>query len=239
MGRKIKYKKEVKVKACEDYLFGRKSAMDIAKELHMGKNGECDVREWSRKYKVLGASAFEETHSNRKYTKEFKQRIVGEYLNGSGSSKELAIRHSIPSSGLIRAWISKYTKGEETKGHKPSGEIYTMPRTRTSLDQRIEIVAYCLENSRDYKKTALKYGVSYHQVYDWVKRYCAKGEDGLNDKRGIRKSETELTPEEAAQKRIRELEQQNRLLIMENEVLKKAQALEQKELLLQGFRKKH
>ncbi len=39
MGRKAKYAKEQKVKACEDYLNGRKSAEQIRLELNMEKYG--------------------------------------------------------------------------------------------------------------------------------------------------------------------------------------------------------
>ena len=39
MGRKVKYTKEQKVKACEDCLNGRKSAEQIRLELNMEKYG--------------------------------------------------------------------------------------------------------------------------------------------------------------------------------------------------------
>ena len=63
MGRKAKYTLEQKVKACEDYLQGRKSAIQIARELNMGKQGKTIIRLWSKKYKAYGPSAFEETET--------------------------------------------------------------------------------------------------------------------------------------------------------------------------------
>ena len=58
MGRKAKYTKEQKVKACKDYLSGRKSASKIAIELNMGKRGRDLVREWVKQYKVHGYTVF-------------------------------------------------------------------------------------------------------------------------------------------------------------------------------------
>ena len=55
---------------------------------------------------------------------------------------------------------------------------------RTTIEERKEIVDYCINHNRDYKNTAAKYDVSYNQVYSWVKRYDANGEEGLTDKRG-------------------------------------------------------
>lgn len=40
MGRRSKYTKEQKVKACEDYLFGRRTASQIAVDLNMSVNGQ-------------------------------------------------------------------------------------------------------------------------------------------------------------------------------------------------------
>ncbi len=46
---------------------------------------------WSRMYKVYGSSVFEETHHNRSYSKEFKEKVVREYLTGRGSFRDLAV----------------------------------------------------------------------------------------------------------------------------------------------------
>ncbi len=64
---------------------------------------------------------------------------------------------------------------------------------KTTLEERTEIVAFCIANGKDYGLTAEKYGVSYQQVYSWVHKYEAKGTDGLTDRRGKAKPESELT----------------------------------------------
>ena len=57
---------------------------------------------------------------------------------------------------------------------------------------RQEIVIYCLEHGKDYKSTAVKYEVSYSQVYQWVRHYEEQGEAGLEDRRGKRKSDDKV-----------------------------------------------
>ena len=64
---------------------------------------------------------------------------------------------------------------------------------KTTQEERIEIVAFCIENGKDYGLTMEKYGVSYQQIYLWVRKYEEKGIDGLIDRRGKAKPEDELT----------------------------------------------
>ncbi|MBP1931954.1 transposase-like protein [Ammoniphilus resinae] len=82
-------------------------------------------------------------------------------------------------------------------------------RRSTNLEERIEIVKYCLKHGKDYNQTAQEFDVSYQQVYQWVKKYMEHGQEGLEDKRGRRKEEKELTSEEKIQRGMRQLEQEN------------------------------
>ena len=68
----------------------------------------------------------------------------------------------------------------------------------TTYEERVEIVSYCIANGNDYTAAVEKYGVSYQQVYSWVRKYTEKGAEGLVDKRGKRKPESEMTAEEKA-----------------------------------------
>lgn len=75
-----------------------------------------------------------------------------------------------------------------------------------------------------------QFNVSYQQVYQWVKKYEKQGEEGLIDKRGQRKSEPELTPEEKFQRKMKMLERENERLRAENAFLKKLEELERRRL---------
>ncbi len=228
MGRKAKYLPEQKIKACEDYLSGRKSSTEIAGQLGMGKHGRLRVVEWSKKYKMYGASAFEESRHNRSYSKQFKEKVVSEYLEGKGSLEDLALRYGISSDEVLRRWVSSYNNHIELRDYDPKSEVYMAERRKTSFDERLEIVKYCLEHGKDIKNTASLYKCSYAQVYSWVKKYEADGEEGLADRRGIRKKEEELSDLEKAQRQIAKLEREKEEFKRKYELLKKAEQLERR-----------
>ncbi len=79
------------------------------------------------------------------------------------------------------------------------------------MEERTEIVAFCIKHGKDYGLTAEKYGVSYQQVYSWVHKYEAKGADGLTDSRGKAKPESELTEADKLRMEIRSYRQKSRI----------------------------
>ena len=226
MGRKAKYSAEQKVQACEDYLSGKKTAKQIARELEMGKRGSDRVYEWIRMYKMYGREIFDDKPHNSSYSKEFKEKVVREYLSGQGSLNDLMAKYGIPSRETIRDWISMYNKHMEIKDYDPKPEVYMAKSRTTTLEERKEIVKYCLEHDRDIKTTASLYKCSYHQVRSWVLKYEEDGEDGLLDRRGKRKTEDELSELEKAQRKIAQLEREKEEFRKKYELLKKAEKLE-------------
>lgn len=226
MGRKAKYTKEQKVQACEDYLKGRKTVRQIAVELNMSKNGSDIVLNWVKSYRANGHSIFDNKSTNNKYSKEFKEMVVQEYLQGLGSTYDLAAKYGIPEHSTVLNWINRYNSHRELKDYIPKPEVYMANTLKVSKEKKIEIVKYCIDHNHDYKGTAEFYGGNYAQIYNWVKKYESKGEDGLEDRRGKRKSKEQLTDLEKAQQRIAELERINRRQEMELELLKKDEAFE-------------
>ena len=102
-----------------------------------------------------------------------------------------------------------YNANRELKGYDPKREVYMAEAKRkTTLEERKEIVAYCLEHNRDYKNTAGIFDVSYSQVYSWVRKYNASGEDGLTDKRGHHKTDEEVDELERLRRENKRLKRQ-------------------------------
>ena len=97
---------------------------------------------------------------------------------------------------------------------------------KTTQDERIEIVSHCIANNKDYGKTIEQYGVSYQQIYGWIKKYEKYGADGLTDRRGKRKDETAMSELDKLRAQLKLREAENLRLQMENELLKKLAALE-------------
>lgn len=226
MGRKAKYTKEQKVQACEDYLNGTKSAKQIAIELNMSKSGHNMVMEWAKSYRVNGHTIFDNKSTNNRYSKEFKNMVVEEYLQGRGSAAHLAAKYGIPKNYTVLEWIKKYNRHGELKDYDPKPEVYMADTLKVSKEKKIEIIQYCIDHNHDYKGTAELYGGNYAQIYSWVKKYEANGEDGLEDRRGKRKPEEQLTDLEKAKRRIAELERINKRQEMELELLKKDAAFD-------------
>ena len=99
-------------------------------------------------------------------------------------------------------------------------------RRKTTIEERKEIVDYCINHNRDYKGTASIYDVSYSQVYSWVKKYDAQGEAGLTDKRGHHKTDEEVDELECLRRENIRLKRQLQEKDMLAELLKKVQEFE-------------
>ena len=99
-------------------------------------------------------------------------------------------------------------------------------RKKTTIEERKEIVEYCIKHNRDYKGTASIYDVSYSQVYSWVKKYIVNGEEGLLDKRGHHKTDDELDELEYLRRENLRLKRQLEEKDMVVELLKKVRELE-------------
>ncbi len=93
---------------------------------------------------------------------------------------------------------------------------------KTSLEERIVIARECIASGRNYGELAIKYNVSYQQVYNWTNKYAQRGEAGLEDRRGQRTAQQQpRTPEEETRIRIAQLEHELYMTRMERDLLKK------------------
>ena len=128
---------------------------------------------------------------------------------------------------MLRKWIKKYNDHRELKETKRVSNSMIKGRS-TTLEERLEIVLYCVQHGKNYHHTSEHFKVSYQQVYQWVKKYESEGEDGLKDKRGRNKEEAELTPEEKFQREVKRLERENERLRAENAFLKKLEEIERR-----------
>jgi transposase len=174
-----------------------------------------------------GPTGFLPQEHNRAYSKETKLSAVLDYLAGKGSMREICEEYGVLDSRQLRNWLKVYNRHEDFKIHT-GGSRMTKGRD-TTAQERIQIVKACIANGNDYGGTALKYRVSYQQVYTWTKKYHAMGEAGLEDRRGHRAGTLpSRTPEEYLRDRIAQLEREKYDLEMENALLKKVKELERR-----------
>ena len=185
------------------------------------------LRQWIRQYQTFGAEGLMNRGKNESYSAELKQLAVEDYLSGKGSLHDICVNYKIHSDRQLRNWIKVYNSHRELRPSRGRGsDIYMTKGRNTTYEERVEIVSYCIEHGNDYVATIEKYGVSYQQIYSWVRKYKEKGAEGLVDKRGKRKLESEMTELEKLRAENRMLEARNKRLELECAVLKKLEEIE-------------
>lgn len=165
--------------------------------------------------------------NSKSYTKEFKTYVIREYLMGNGSIEVLCLKYNISSCETLRNWISLYNCNIELKDYNPKPEVYmASARRKTTIEERKEIVNYCISNHRDYKGTAEKYDISYSQVRSQVKKYDNNGTEVLIDRRGHHKTDDEVEELERLRRENLRLKHQLEERDMLVELLKKVKEFE-------------
>ena len=99
---------------------------------------------------------------------------------------------------------------------------------KTSYEERVEIVQYCIEQQNNYVETARKYKVSYQQVYSWTTKFETQGVEALQDKRGKRNPLEQMSELEKLTAEIKLLEAKNKRQQMEIDFLKKLEEMERR-----------
>ena len=218
-----KHSPKFRARVSQEYIDGTGSVHFLADKYGIGYS---TLRGWINEYRIHGISAF--CHKkNRTYSKEFKIKCVEAVMNGEGSVDDIIARYGISSRSVLRQWIKVYNANRELKDYDPKQEVYMAEAGRkTTFEERKEIVNYCISHNRDYKNTPAKHGVSYSQVYSWVKKYDANGEDGLTDRRGHRKTDDEVNELERLRRENLRLKRQLEEKDMVVELLKKVKEYE-------------
>lgn len=206
---------EEKLLICTIYEKGEGSLRQLASQFGVSKSA---IEVLIFKYSKFGAEALRMQGMNQSYTETLKNEVVESYRNGAGSYYDLALKYGIRNPSLIARWVLGYNNIKTT--HSESGGIDIMGR-KTTLDERVKIVEYLIQNEFDYQGTSLKFEVSYQQVYTWYKKYQVFGVDGLHDKRGRKKEPQELSEIEQLRRENERLKKELYLSEAAKEVFKK------------------
>ena len=225
MGRKSKYTIEEKVQAVLDYKNGKRGAVQICNDLNMNQSNLVD---WISIYDKYGESGFVYRDRNKSYIKEFKEMVVREYLNGNSSTRDLCIKYEIPSHQTLLKWVNSYNGHEELKTSGTRGKFIMNQGRKTTFDERVEIVQYCIANDHNYSKTAKKYQISYQQARNYTVKYEANGVNALKDKRGKRKNLNEMSELERLRIEVKFLKAEKERAEMEISFLKKLEEIERR-----------
>ena len=185
------------------------------------------VQQWISVYRSDGEGAFLVT-SVRQYSKELKERAVLDYLSGKGSQQEICERYGIRAKSKLHNWIKKYNGHEELKTVGTGGSVIMTRGRKTTFDERVEIVQYCIAHDRNYAETAKEYRISYQQARSYTVKYEAGGVEALQDRRGRSKAIEEMSELEKLKAENRLLRAEKERAEMEVSFLKKLDELERR-----------
>ena len=159
------------------------------------------------------------------FTKELKMKVVQDYLTSSIGYRLIARKYGIKSSSSVLFWIRRY----ETFGLK--GLDVLSPDKIFDGSFKMNVLKWMKTNKASYPKTALHFNISnVGTIWQWQHIWETEGADALYRSKG---RQTIMTADKQSKKRqqteLERLREENELLQIENEYLKKLRALVQEE----------
>ena len=182
-----------------------------------------------------------------KYSYEFKQKVVQEYLNGKGSYEYISKQSNMPDKKQVRIWVNAYKElGKE-------GLMRSRKNKNYSFQFKLSVVELYLTSEVSYQELALSQGINNPSlVARWVNDYRIAGPDALRPKKKGRKKTLDIRefkkpsksdeekPVDTSAEHIKELEDENLKLRIENAYLKELRRLRlEEEALLKKRRESY
>ena len=167
-----------------------------------------------------------------KYSSEFKLEVVKYYLENNIGYQTTA-NHFCLSSTLVRKWVRKY---------KENGYAGLMKNQKSSYggDFKQNVVEYMHKNHLSCQETAIHFNLSGDCVVSkWERIYYEEGPQGLYiERRGRSKNMSSKPKKKKLNNKVEEdLISENQRLRMENEYLKKLNALVQERIKRENKKK--
>ena len=219
---KYKIEPDEKIRTVEGILNGKETQRHAAARLGVAP---ISVQQWIAIYQSDSSSAFTQ-RCHKRYPKELKEKAVLEYLNGNDSLLSICQKYGIRAKSKLQDWIKKYNGHEELKTSGTGGATIMTKGRKTTFDERVEIVQYCISHDCNYAETAEKFKVSYQQARSYTVKYKANGIEALKDRRGRTKAKEEMTELDRLRAENKILRAEKERAEMEASFLKKLDAIE-------------
>ena len=167
-----------------------------------------------------------------KYSYEFKQKVVQEYLNGKGSYEYISKQSNMPDKKQVRIWVNAYKElGKE-------GLMRSRKNKNYSFHFKLSVVELYLTSEVSYQELALSQGINNSSLITrWVNDFRTVGPDALRPKKKGRKKTLDIRelkntsepneekPVDTSTEHVKELEDENLKLRIENAYLKELRRL--------------
>ena len=174
MSFKHKYTYDEKAKILLEYQAGVHGFRELCRIYGIAQQS---LKDWIRLYETFGMDGLKTGSSATHYSRETKLAAVQDYLAHKLPVKEILKKYQIRSDTQLRKWIKKYNGHEEPKASGTGGTTIMTKGRKTTFDERVEIVQYCIAHDHNYAETAAKFGVSYQQARGYTVKYEAGGAD--------------------------------------------------------------
>ena len=165
-----------------------------------------------------------------KYSNEFKLQIIKYYLEENHSYLECCKKFNIPSKTQIKVWVKKY------KQHGPDGLI---KHQNSSYDGEFKryVVEYMHNNHISATETAIYFRLQTSVVLKWERIYYEEGPQALFEERRGRSRKMGSKKNKKNVNENEDLLEEVQRLRMENEYLKKLNALVQERIKRENKKK--
>ena len=164
---------EMKIRAVEGYLNGSESLNLTAKRFGVSRS---TFQKWLLNYEMFGQEGLYPRTGNQYYSETQKREAVELYLSGQASEEMVCKKYQIRSRTILEKWILCYTGQQE---FRPAGGARSGSHMTRNYEERKNAVEYCIAHGKNYSLTAEHFGVTYQQVYSWVRKYHAAGLERL------------------------------------------------------------
>lgn len=167
-----------------------------------------------------------------KYSYELKKKVVSAYLNGEGGYEYLSKKYDISHHDIVRRWVKSYNKfGDKGLARSRQNNNY-------SFQFKLSVVELYLSSEVSYQELALSQGINNSSLITrWVNDFRTVGPDALRPKKKGRKKTLDIRelkntsesyeekPVDTSTEHVKELEDENLKLRIENAYLKELRRL--------------
>ena len=167
-----------------------------------------------------------------KYSYEFKKKVVSAYLNDEGGYEYLSKKYDISHHDIVRRWVKSYNKfGDKGLARSRQNNNY-------SFQFKLSVVELYLSSEVSYQELALSQGINNSSLITrWVNDFRTVGPDALRPKKKGRKKTLDIRelkntsepneekPVDTSTEHVKELEDENLKLRIENAYLKELRRL--------------